>query len=172
MSLVIPTCTCRPSHLTGKADQGWGFMDMGTIHGVPGCEGGHAVNVSRRRPGGLAWSQEATGNGSVSGQADIADGHVSSPQGLSYRWHRPGHLASGKEPSCSHWRSQACGMSDGLTARCSGLQTVSDGLANKGEFEPTFCANKLRLAPTITVNEPTFGSYALLVMCLQPNALN
>jgi hypothetical protein len=60
-------------------------MDMGTTHGVPGCEGGHAVNVSRRRPVGLAWSQEATGNGSVSGQADIADGHVSIPQGLSYR---------------------------------------------------------------------------------------
>lgn len=28
-------------------------------------------------------------------------------------------------------------MTSSMTARCSGLQTASDGLANKGDFEPT-----------------------------------
>jgi hypothetical protein len=41
------------------------------------------VNVARRRPGGLAWSQEAPGNGRVSGHADITAGHVRSPRGSS-----------------------------------------------------------------------------------------
>jgi hypothetical protein len=40
-------------------------MDTETVLQVPGCEGVHAVNVSRRRPGDLVWSRVATGNGSV-----------------------------------------------------------------------------------------------------------
>jgi hypothetical protein len=42
------------------------------------------------------------------------------------------------------------------TANCSGLQTVSGGLANRGSFRLTFGGNKRRLGPTITANEPTF----------------
>ena len=75
------------------------------------------MHVSRRRPGGLAWSQEATGNGRVEGHAEIPAGHVRSPRASSYRWYRPGNLARGKEPSFSQWRSKERGMSDGLTAR-------------------------------------------------------
>jgi hypothetical protein len=50
------------------------------------------------------------------------------------------------------------------TPNCSGLQTVAPEPANKGYFRFTFCANKPRLEPTITANEPTFGSWPVLVM--------
>jgi hypothetical protein len=33
--------------------------------------------------------------------------------------------------------------------------------ANKGYFRFTFCANKPRLEPTITANEPTFRANSL-----------
>jgi hypothetical protein len=39
---------------------------------------------------------------------------------------------------------------------CSGLQTVSDGLANNVAFEPTHAANMRGLEPTLTENELRF----------------
>jgi hypothetical protein len=44
---------------------------------------------------------------------------------------------------------------------CSGSQTVSDGLANKGRFRLTFRANKLKVRLTIIANEPTFCASSL-----------
>ena len=46
---------------------------------------------------------------------------------------------------------------------CNGLQTRSLGLANKGHFRLTFRANKGRPGLTIPANEPTLGSWPLLV---------
>lgn len=89
---------------------------MGTTLQVPGCEGWHAVHVARRRPGELAWSPVAPGNGSVEGGADSAAGQARSPRGSSYRLDRPGNSARGKEPCCSPWCSKECGRSDCLTA--------------------------------------------------------
>jgi hypothetical protein len=43
-----------------------------------------------------------------------------------------------------------------LIAMCSGPQTVSDGLANKGPFRLTFGANTRRVRLTLAANEPTF----------------
>jgi hypothetical protein len=40
--------------------------------------------------------------------------------------------------------------------RCSGLQTVSDGLANNGAFEPTTAANMRDRESTLTANELRF----------------
>ena len=57
-------------------------MDRGTTPQVPGCEGLHAANVSRPRPGGLAWAQVATGNGSVEGEAEIAERPSKNSAGL------------------------------------------------------------------------------------------
>ena len=47
--------------------------------------------------------------------------------------------------------------------KCRGLQTVSDGLANKGDFEPTFGANKQTAGLTITANEPIFYANSLQI---------
>jgi hypothetical protein len=47
--------------------------------------------------------------------------------------------------------------------RCSGLQTVRRGLANKGHFRLTFRANRPAYEPTLTANEPTLGSWPVLV---------
>ena len=91
-------------------------MDTGTTLPVPGCEGGHAVHVARRRPGALVWFRKATGNGSGEGGAAIAAGPARSPRGSSYRRARPGPWARGKEPGCSQGCSKACGMADCLTA--------------------------------------------------------
>jgi hypothetical protein len=44
---------------------------------------------------------------------------------------------------------------------CNGLQTVSDGLANKGHFQLTFRANKRRLGLTLPANEPAFWANSL-----------
>jgi hypothetical protein len=41
-------------------------------------------------------------------------------------------------------------------ANCSGPQTMSSGLANKGDCEPTIRANMRGCEPTLTANEPTF----------------
>jgi hypothetical protein len=46
---------------------------------------------------------------------------------------------------------------------CSGLQTVRRGLANKGHFRLTFRANRPAYEPTLTANEPTLGSWPVLV---------
>jgi hypothetical protein len=43
------------------------------------------------------------------------------------------------------------------TGKCNGPQTRSLGLANKGGFEPTLCAN-------MRDREPTFGSSSLLIL--------
>jgi hypothetical protein len=48
--------------------------------------------------------------------------------------------------------------------RCSGLQTVVPGLANKGRFRLTFRANKLTVRPTISANEPTFCATSLQII--------
>ena len=47
---------------------------------------------------------------------------------------------------------------------CSGPPTVSNGLANKESFQLTFRANTPAPEPTITANEPTLGSCALLIL--------
>jgi hypothetical protein len=39
---------------------------------------------------------------------------------------------------------------------CSGLQTVSGGLANNADFEPTISANRRGREPTFTANELRF----------------
>src|SRR5215813_5436846 len=117
MSLVIRNGTCRRYRRTGKADRERGFMAMRTALQVPGCEGWHAAHGSHHRPGGLAGSQVAPGNGSVEGGADIAAGPARIPPGSSYRGYRPGNLARGQEPSGRHGDSQAWRRSDGLTAR-------------------------------------------------------
>jgi hypothetical protein len=44
---------------------------------------------------------------------------------------------------------------------CNGLQTAAPGPANKGHFRLTFRANKRRLGPTLTANEPTFWANSL-----------
>src|SRR5215471_11066423 len=41
---------------------------------------------------------------------------------------------------------------------CSGLQTVARGLANKGRFQLTFCANTGPRQPTVAANEPTVAA--------------
>ena len=48
-----------------------------------------------------------------------------------------------------------------LTIVCSGLQTVSDGLANKGHFRLTFRANRPASELILTANEPTFIANSL-----------
>lgn len=57
--------------------------------------------------------------------------------------------------------SMACRNWLDLNTRCSGPQTVSGGLANKGGFRLTFYANKWRPGLTITANEPTFCATSL-----------
>jgi hypothetical protein len=47
-------------------------------------------------------------------------------------------------------------MRDGYSS----LQTVSDRLANKGDFEPTISANLSGFEPTIFTNEPKFKLWA------------
>jgi len=45
--------------------------------------------------------------------------------------------------------------------RCSDLQTVARGLANKHRFQLTFCANTGPRKPIFTANEPTFAANSL-----------
>src|SRR5215510_16443399 len=47
---------------------------------------------------------------------------------------------------------------------CNGPQTRSLGLANKGSFQLAIRANKTSLGPTLAANEPTLGSWPVLVM--------
>jgi hypothetical protein len=101
-SLVIRTGTCRPYRRTGKAARAGGAMDTGTTPQVPGCEGGHAANDARPRPGDRGWSPRAPGNDSVSGRAEGAAGQARSPRGSSYREDRLGTQGRGKEPGCRH----------------------------------------------------------------------
>src|SRR5712691_5662478 len=91
-------------------------MGRGTTLQVPGCEGRHAATVARFRPGDLAGSQVATGNGRVEGGAEIAVGLSRSPLVSSYRLDCPGNGVRGKEPCFSPWGSKEFGMSDCLTA--------------------------------------------------------
>ena len=72
-------------------------MDRRTTLQVPGCSGWHAAHVSRRRPGGLGWSQVAPGNDGLEGCAEIANDQARTPRGSSYRLYRPGNLVRGKE---------------------------------------------------------------------------
>ena len=116
MSLGIRPCPCRRSRRTGQADRAWGCMDLGTTLQGPGCEGRHAAPGARRRPGELAASQGAAGNGRVEGGADGAAGSARRPWGSSSRRERPGNAARGQEPCCRPWGSKACGRSDGPTA--------------------------------------------------------
>jgi hypothetical protein len=50
------------------------------------------------------------------------------------------------------------------TLNCNSPQTVSRGLANKRGFQLTFGANRRACEPTLTANEPTFGSWPHLVI--------
>jgi hypothetical protein len=43
-----------------------------------------------------------------------------------------------------------------MSVRCSGLQTVSDGLVNNIGFEPTLAANMRGFGPTLAENERRF----------------
>ena len=45
-----------------------------------------------------------------------------------------------------------------MLSMCSGLQTVTRGLANKSRFQLTFCANMEPCQPTFIANEPTFAA--------------
>jgi hypothetical protein len=56
-------------------------------------------------------------------------------------------------------------MVDHVPLSCSGVQTVALEPANKGRFRLTFGANKDRLGPTITANEPTFRANSLPTAC-------
>ena len=83
----------------------------------PGCEGWHVAHVARRRPGDLAGSQVARGNGSGEGGAEGAGGPARSPRGLEDRLDRLGNVARGKEPCCRPWGSKEVGRADGPRAR-------------------------------------------------------
>jgi uncharacterized protein len=56
-------------------------------------------------------------------------------------------------------RSSVCDVLVSTSARCSGSQTASDGLANKGDVEPTIPAHMRGL-------QPTFGSSSFLVRAI------
>ena len=48
-----------------------------------------------------------------------------------------------------------------VVTKCSDLQTVARGLANKHRFQLTFCANTGPRKPIFTANEPTFAANSL-----------